>query len=686
VATIDDADASGGKAVLFNEKSSVLSFVVDLPAGEYGFCLRAYGQDSGSDSFFAASGGGEPVACHVPQMRYGPSNTKFDHSGKIPIIKLAGEGPHLVSLSMRENPPLRLDKITFVKPDGQPALVLEAESVQKPKPEDLKGVKADRFYIKWPDAVSARMTTAVLPGMRVPVRKLWQRRSGRLAVGESADVANLLYTDDTLAPAGWRIRRIAPGAVLVDGKEPALLAVRGAKAPGLTLDAEMIYVSPSTLSWAKGSSIEIAGGSLRSADGVCDVEFDLRTGKAIGDVKVEANGLTADAIRQWLAGLKTTQEKDARRKKMYPKAKRLWTAELPTGGPVRRIRLVDLDGNGKNDVLAAAGRSALALSNKGDRLWSFDMTGACNDVAAGELKPEKGPEVVATCDDTYARMFDARGKLISKHQIRGPVWSSHFGDRPWACLTALVSDLDKDGRNEIILSTKSFEVRMFNADWKQLVCARKTALHGSLDFYTHDIDGDGKLELFLTNRYGAVYVLRHDGKRVGAYYTSIGDVQAAIADLDGDGRLEVVNGSSTGDLACWRLPKPGERKRAERIWRFDNFGYGVNRVRAVDLDGDGKQEVVVASQTGYLYVLGCDGKVKWQDRAGSDIVEVVALEHGPWRLAYFDRDGIMTVATGDGKTRRRVDLRMHPRRAAAFSDGIIVGGEEQLAAVALPRP
>ena len=104
-------------------------------------------------------------------------------------------------------------------------------------------------------------------------------------------------------------------------------------------------------------------------------------------------------------------------------------------------------------------------------------------------------------------------------------------------------------------------------------------------------------------------------------------LDAVPADLDGDGNVEVVAGSSAGNMVCRRLVKGKTWRRdgAPLLWRFDNFGYGVKRLRAADVDGDGQQEVIVASQTGYLYVLSPEGKVKWQDRAGSDIVEAVVL-------------------------------------------------------------
>ena len=76
--------------------------------------------------------------------------------------------------------------------------------------------------------------------------------------------------------------------------------------------------------------------------------------------------------------------------------------------------------------------------------------------------------------------------------------------------------------------------------------------------------------------------------------------------------------------------------------------------------------------------------MKWQDRAGTDVVEVVVLERGPWRLAYFDRGGTMTLATGDGNTRRRLDLGVGPCRAVPVGDSIVVAGADQIIGIALP--
>ena len=81
-----------------------------------------------------------------------------------------------------------------------------------------------------------------------------------------------------------------------------------------------------------------------------------------------------------------------------------------------------------------------------------------------------------------------------------------------------------------------------------------------------------------------------------------------LGDLNGDGRLEIVHGSSTGDLIAVDLQN-------KTLWSFDNYGYPVERIRCADVNGDGRPEILIASGTGYVYCLdargACSGNGGW---------------------------------------------------------------------------
>jgi len=677
---VEDAEASGGKAVLFGQNTSSLSFQVDVPGGTYNILLRARGMGSSSDSLFASTNGSERVTCHAPSSGYGPANAKYDFSGRAPRVNFVGDGPHVVTLFMRENPPVRVDRITLVPAADGETTVIEAESAEPPGPDALKSLKADRFVIKWPDPVSPRTVASTPPGIVIPVRKLLQRTRARLDVGDAVETANLLYTDNTGDPLDLSIRRLAPGAVLISGAETALLAKRGARVNGLSFDGEMAYVSPSRVAWAGAGSLAL-GGKRIAAAAPCDLELDLTTGKSLGAAGKLTAELTSAAVADWLAalaapGAATRPQPSPRPPGLSPE----WTWAAPEPGRVARLRVRDIDADGAPEILVACGFRASAVNTRGETVWSHRIAGMCHDLDAGDLTAAPGLETVVAGGDAYAHMLSSSGAPISKCETRGAAWNQNFGDQPWACVVSLVRDLDGDGAPEIAIGMKSFDLRVYDAAWRLLGLARRAVVHGSTGLAAVDANGDGKLEILLGDRYGSVHLYGCDARNLGSFYTSIGDMQAAAADLDGDGRIEVVGGSSTGDLACYRMTEEGKLPPRPSLWRFDNFGYGVNRLRAADVDGDGRAEVIVASQTGFLYVLAHDGSLKWRDRAGGDIVEVLVLEDGPFRLACFDGDGVLALASGDGKTRRRFDLGMSVRTAVQANTMFVVGGDSRVSA------
>jgi outer membrane protein assembly factor BamB len=130
-----------------------------------------------------------------------------------------------------------------------------------------------------------------------------------------------------------------------------------------------------------------------------------------------------------------------------------------------------------------------------------------------------------------------------------------------------------------------------------------------------------------------------------------------FVDVDGDGRCEVVHAQPDGVLRCF-TPRPSTRcptcptgapaagrDGKDQRWQFD-LGRPVSRLIAADLDGDGRTEVLFGCEDGKLHALGeRDGKPRllWSVALGRRVGEPI--------LADLDGDGRpeVLVAAEDGR-------------------------------------
>jgi len=156
-----------------------------------------------------------------------------------------------------------------------------------------------------------------------------------------------------------------------------------------------------------------------------------------------------------------------------------------------------------------------------------------------------------------------------------------------------------------------------------------------------DLDGCGRPEYIVGRREGDLYVYKY---RAPDHWTcfllgadSPSDVGAAIVDVDGDGRLDVVTGGAwyrnSGDFSV-----PFER------FVFDADLTGVHDVAVGDLDGDGKPEVVTMLDRSDVrwYRIGDDPTQPWlaPTRIGDPV-------HAGIGLGDLDGDGDLDIFSAE---------------------------------------
>jgi hypothetical protein len=352
-----------------------------------------------------------------------------------------------------------------------------------------------------------------------------------------------------------------------------------------------------------------------------------------------------------------------------------WPRFEDTGGESSLV-LFDLDGDGTLEVIEADSSGTLRVTrHDGTPLPGF------NGGQSWTLPP--------------AWNYHAAAPGFASGAVRPATGGLH---------TPAVHDLDGDGRPEIVVTTGDGHVYVLHSDGTVVPgfpvsvdpalsapALRSQAVHVKRGFYAApgvgDLDGDGRPEIIASALDGHVYVWSAEGVlRPGfpvflssppAGQTFVGGELISTptqADLDGDGDLELVIGSS--ELY------PDGLLKASRIYALHHDGTRVAgwpvsisgllpdlipflgpglAVAAADTNGDGDDEVVATITSGCVCIYDGDGtKIKSLDgfaAVGRNVDPAVAANIYDFPIVGdIDGDGGLDVAKGGSTLNYAVNL------------------------------
>jgi VCBS repeat protein len=259
---------------------------------------------------------------------------------------------------------------------------------------------------------------------------------------------------------------------------------------------------------------------------------------------------------------------------------RLWTQhEITVGGMpfAYDVALADLNGNGLLDVAASGWR--------GNQIAWFENPGASDGQWVKHLLDDGMTEArtlrVADFDgdgspDLLATGTGADQVVWYQNPGRGATgdWRRHIIDdssvRP---AHGHPVDMDGDGDADVVLaigmasSPSTGSVVWYENDgdpgagvWrKHVICDH---LPQAFEAFAADVDGDGNIEVVATawGDQGGLYLFEHDGDPRGPWRKRVlkdnwqRANQVIVADLDGDGRLDILAGAERGsnELRWWK--------------------------------------------------------------------------------------------------------------------------------------
>jgi subtilisin family serine protease len=306
------------------------------------------------------------------------------------------------------------------------------------------------------------------------------------------------------------------------------------------------------------------------------------------------------------------------------------TVEFDGGGPhqlgwAQAPSIADIDGDGKGDILVLSNTKVYVFKQDGTSLPGWPQVnglgstnGQTPSAAAADIDNDGHTEVVVANTNEGAHgsltVFAFDGTVKWKRSLPGGfIWN----------MQPVLSDLDGDGRKEIIVKTwdngaQTGSMMVWAADgstfgqWPYNFSAQHLQFLGFQSFGAQDIDGDGHKEVITlmndsVSSLPVLYVWNYDGSLRPGYplniplNLSIFDhpmTGPLIADIDGDGAFEVGfamnNGGcgSNGGLWVW-AHLDGSLLPGWPISFWDQLN--GEQASAADLDHDGKVETVLST-------------------------------------------------------------------------------------------
>ncbi len=329
--------------------------------------------------------------------------------------------------------------------------------------------------------------------------------------------------------------------------------------------------------------------------------------------------------------------------------------ELTSGiGRFSSIICTDIDDDGRKEIIFGSydGYATSVEYRAGDYRvdWTSEKYGTrVWGIIAGQFDDDDAQELIIGDGDGVVRVLDG----VTKKEE----WRSVTLDRDAHGL--LLHDIDHDGKNELMVGTGFKtdqgwgQIYFFKPNSSEPFKTLPDTWNSRLrELDIADLDNDGEEELVvcsgaaLGDVKGEGYFRVYDLDTLEVEFESQ-DLQGCmeglkVRDLDGDGTLEIILSNGYRYREGWCFIFRWDGTTYQQVWRSENIGPKVYGMDIEDIDNDGTLEIVLSNMGGNIFVYNALTRtLEWKSKElGRDILGLVCED--------VDDDGQIEIIAGQG--------------------------------------